>query len=201
MFNIILSHCKDFATQRQLLLLEDDLIYSRENDKLCVFDYIVFETKFNLYRYGYDCITEKIAYGNKSLGINYDDCEIYFIFYEKDIIQRKICYYYCNGQKESDYSYINGKLHGRFVEYHENGVIKTIIHYKDDKKHGEFIYYYENGNKNSECNFVNGKIHGKEITYDINGNKKLERHYVDGIRIRLIRYDKNGNIIEQINLD
>lgn len=107
MFRVIASHCKDFATQKQLLLLGDSLIFSRANKQLCLHDDIIFIS----YDRPFDKnIIEMIIYGDKSFEIDYGKYIIIFTFYENNSIKSKYGYHY-NGQK--------------YIYYHENGNKKS----------------------------------------------------------------------------
>lgn len=63
--------------------------------------------------------------------------------------------------------YIDGRKHGRWITYHENGVIGLDINYKEGKYFGPWKAYRINGNLWAEGNF-NSKNIGtmKEYNYD-----------------------------------
>lgn len=46
-------------------------------------------------------------------------------------------------------------MEGRFIEYFENGTIKSIVTYKNDELNGESIYYNENGIITKQENYIN----------------------------------------------
>ena len=61
--------------------------------------------------------------------------------------------------------YIDGRKHGRWITYHENGVIGLDINYKKGKYFGPWIAYRINGNLWAEGNF-NSKNIGTMKEYD-----------------------------------
>jgi hypothetical protein len=61
-----------------------------------------------------------------------------------------------DGRKIEETQYVNGKEHGKYIEYHANGNKRIICEYKDGKEHGKYIEYHANGNKRVECNYVDG---------------------------------------------
>jgi hypothetical protein len=70
---------------------------------------------------------------------------------------------------------------------------------KNGKRHGSYITYYDNGNKNIETVYVNGILHGYYAVYNENGNKWIESAYVDGKRHgHYITYTANGVMIDDV---
>jgi len=63
-----------------------------------------------------------------------------------------------------------GKKHGKFVFWHENGQIHAIHHYKNGLAHGLSISYYKNGNMYHSAYYVDGEIVGKKRRWDEDGN-------------------------------
>ena len=58
--------------------------------------------------------------------------------------------------------------------------MKLEAHYKDGREHGSFKQWYENGQQRAQSNFVNGKKEGSEYTWDKGGRLKSELLYKDG---------------------
>ena len=96
--------------------------------------------------------------------------------------------YLDDGSKGIETPYVQGKIHGTRISYHEDGRIEfptseiprrrtksKEISYVDDKEHGTAIGYYEDGSKHWEAQYVDGKMHGKEISYREDGSK-ASRH-------------------------
>ena len=60
-----------------------------------------------------------------------------------------------NGNLINEVEYLNGMLHGKWIDYYFSGNISSITIYEFDKKEGLSIYYYENGYKKSETLYEN----------------------------------------------
>ena len=56
-----------------------------------------------------------------------------------------VSYYTLNGAVQNKANYINGKLHGEVIEYHENGKISRIVSFRDGKCQGEVLEFHPNG--------------------------------------------------------
>jgi antitoxin component YwqK of YwqJK toxin-antitoxin module len=54
-------------------------------------------------------------------------------------------------------SFKDGKLHGKWVMYYENGQLWIKENYVNGERHGESVQYHENGQLKSKENYVNGK--------------------------------------------
>lgn len=109
----------------------------------------------------------------------------------------------------------NGKRYGKWIEYYENGKIKSIGHYNGDLPDGHWRYYFEDGSLAEEgvyrkgliegvwkyycinqqirkiSNFVDGKLDGISVEYDCNGDTILILEYDYGL--------KNGRYIRKVN--
>jgi antitoxin component YwqK of YwqJK toxin-antitoxin module len=69
----------------------------------------------------------------------------------------------------SKYFIFNGKIEGKYVQYHKNGQLEKICNYRNGKKEGEYKEYHENGKIWIICNFKNGLKEGKYKIYDVWG--------------------------------
>ena len=79
-------------------------------------------------------------------------------FYINHKVDGSAKYWYKNGQLHKKHHYNKGLKSGTWKEYYESGKIKTIHHYnKDGRIHGLFVSYYENGQKRMEQVFENGR--------------------------------------------
>lgn len=63
----------------------------------------------------------------------------------------------------------NGKLHGNWIEYYENGQIKEKYNYNNGKLHGKYLFYYENGQFKKRYYYKKGNLDKICIDYDITG--------------------------------
>ena len=80
------------------------------------------------------------------------------------------------GRTKYEYTYLNGKLHGRSV------------------------CYYSDGSTNWEALYIKGK-RVFSSTYRLNGSKYRQTGYVNGNAMWQIRWDKDGNLIEKETYD
>ncbi len=76
--------------------------------------------------------------------------------------------------------YENGKLHGDFKEYFENGKTKTTGSYKNGKKHGVWESYHVDGGKMSLERYKDGIRHGWCIAYTKSGKEEGRKYYYYG---------------------
>ena len=55
-------------------------------------------------------------------------------------------------------SFKNGKKHGPWVSYHDNGRLEYKVTFKDDKEDGPWVGFHQNGNVNEKLTgtFKNG---------------------------------------------
>tara|TARA_R110002050_G_scaffold204522_4_gene340197 strand:+ start:124593 stop:126782 length:2190 start_codon:yes stop_codon:yes gene_type:complete len=83
---------------------------------------------------------------------------------------KKIEYYY-DDVKQKEYTLLNGKFHGEFKEYHENGKIKKVLNYVNDAINGKVHLYNELGLITQEFSMVNDKLSGLSTTYYYDDNK------------------------------
>lgn len=88
----------------------------------------------------------------------------------------------------------DGKLDGKLVRYHENGLPSSFEEFNG----GEIIsrkQTYENGKIYTVEKFKNGKYDGEQIEYHLNGNYADKIFYKDGKPEGLwVAYYENGNI-------
>jgi len=113
--------------------------------------------------------------------------------------------YYLNGKKEGEGYLFNGKLKGKRLLFHLNGIISDEVEYDNGISNGTEKRYYENGVlmqkgefKNGKeigiwemfhqngllkqrSNFVNGKMDGESVSYYSTGQIKGKNIYVNGI--------------------
>jgi antitoxin component YwqK of YwqJK toxin-antitoxin module len=118
-----------------------------------------------------------------------------------------------------DIDFVNGKIHGNYIHYYANGLIKMICKFENNKICGEFRSYHSDGKEAVKCNYIDGLICGEYIynryytivTNYINGkedgiryryyNNKLSAtyEYKKGKKNGLMKvYDKNNVVIDII---
>jgi antitoxin component YwqK of YwqJK toxin-antitoxin module len=112
----------------------------------------------------------------------------------------KIRYYDPSGFKIQETDYKNGKLHGKKIVWHSNGLRNREIHYKHDEVHGKFIEWYPNGMKATEGNYKNGLHHGKYAGWFKSGIKQWEANYKNGQQHgKYTDWYEDGNIKWQVD--
>ena len=73
--------------------------------------------------------------------------------------------------------FINGKKHGEWLTYHQNGQLSELINYKDGKWHGLRELFYPNGQKWIKENFKEGKRNGLSEAYNPTGELSSKVNY------------------------
>lgn len=94
-------------------------------------------------------------------------------------------------------SYKNKKREGNWVEYHPNGLVKSITPYVNGKIEGLYVELGNNGTLEKRCQYHNGMRHGeyKEFNY---ATVKEERTYVNDKLEGLVKvYYPNGKLMEE----
>jgi hypothetical protein len=86
-------------------------------------------------------------------------------------------------------SFKNGKKHGPWVSYHDNGQLRNKGTFKNGKKNGKkngpWVKYHENGQLRYKGTFKNAKKDGPWVGFHQNGNvnEKLTGTFKNGVRI------------------
>ncbi|MDP6134565.1 MAG: toxin-antitoxin system YwqK family antitoxin [Candidatus Marinimicrobia bacterium] len=102
---------------------------------------------------------------------------------------------YENGQKEKENTYKDGKLNGKWTEWHSNGQKSKEGTYKDGLNNGNWTEWYNNGQKKIEEAYKDGKLDGKTIRWYENGQKAIEGAYKDGkLNGKWIRWADDGSL-------
>ena len=91
--------------------------------------------------------------------------------------------YYENGQIKIYSNYINGVLDGSYRHYYENGQIEVDRNYINGELDGIYKSYYENGQIKLDCNGKNGEIEGVYKSYYESGNLKNQFNYKNGSKV------------------
>ena len=91
-----------------------------------------------------------------------------------------VSYYTLNGAVQNKANYINGKLHGEVIEYHENGKIARKLNFTDGKCQGEVLEFHSNGQIAKKMTYVNGIPNGELIKFHENGVIEAKTNYIEG---------------------
>jgi antitoxin component YwqK of YwqJK toxin-antitoxin module len=83
-------------------------------------------------------------------------------------------------------SFRNGKKHGPWVSYHDNGKLDYKGTYKDGKQHGPWVWFYDNGQLRFKGTYKNGEWDGPWVTYNKDGtkDKKNTGTYKNGKKVK-----------------
>ena len=102
--------------------------------------------------------------------------------------------YFCGYLRYEYYRRFN-RIHGKHIEYHENGSLKCETEYFDGIRQGHCINYYDNGNKLRDTYYLNDMRNGKTIWFYENGLKAREFDMKnDEIYGEVIEYNKVGTL-------
>ncbi len=92
-------------------------------------------------------------------------------------------YYYDNGAKSSEVSYMGEdgvEADARF--FHHNGAVMGEGRYKNQKKEGEWKYYDDQTVLSSIEHYKDGKLHGISKVYFLDGTLAASIPYADGLK-------------------
>ena len=78
---------------------------------------------------------------------------------------------------------IDGKKHGLWRFWYENGQLKVESNYVDGKGEGFWRRLYKNGRERNEGFYVEGKRHGFWRFWYANGQLRCEGEYVNGEKV------------------
>tara|TARA_R110000823_G_scaffold61753_1_gene146954 strand:- start:214 stop:699 length:486 start_codon:yes stop_codon:yes gene_type:complete len=92
------------------------------------------------------------------------------------------------------WTYKDGKEHGPFEAYHENGQLQEKQTYKDGKRHGPYekYVYHENGQLSGKVTFKDDKRHGPTEWYYKNGQLEWKGTYKDGKLVSAACFTETG---------
>jgi antitoxin component YwqK of YwqJK toxin-antitoxin module len=101
--------------------------------------------------------------------------------------------FYASGKIEEVQFYKDGKLHGEYLFYNEDGILIEKGNFNNGIREGEYHFYYNSGKIERKGNYKNEKIHGKVEQWSENGNKEFESNYINGVLNGVFKnYGENG---------
>lgn len=109
-----------------------------------------------------------------------------------DVKNGLFVYYYPDGSKMIECTFINNAVNGIFTEWHQNGQIKSRIGYKNGRYHGSFLTWDSNGNPVLSVMYREGELHGKFVSFYPNGQKVREDVYSRGTLRKKRCFTENG---------
>lgn len=89
---------------------------------------------------------------------------------KKDRTLIKEITYYPNQQKQSEGEIKEGKMHGKWSFWFQNGQLWTVAYYQENIEHGEQTVWHDNGNKYYQGSFEDGVRTGIWKFWDSSGN-------------------------------
>lgn len=54
--------------------------------------------------------------------------------------------------------FVDGKQHGEYIEYFQNGNISYKYSFKNGVEDGEWVWYNEDGSIQRKCNYLDGQL-------------------------------------------
>lgn len=91
-------------------------------------------------------------------------------------------YYYENGQKSEEKTFVNGTVEGNIFHYYESGVLSQTVRSVNGHYEGKGLSYFENGQLSSEVFYHNNKFDGICKWYYENGQpSSIETYEADSL--------------------
>ena len=110
--------------------------------------------------------------------------------------------YHENGIHRRIGYYKNGEMYGPWATYYETGLTKSVIEYDEDEYHGTYIEYFEDGSVNVRCKYDNGCRDGEYVQFYENGDYYRKISYENGhLHGSAIYYYPSGDIEESVQYD
>ena len=94
----------------------------------------------------------------------------------------------------------NGKKHGLWEYYHDNGQLSSKVNYENGKQHGLWEYYFDNGQLRYKANYLNGKPHGLWEDYWRNGQLHYRKEYDNGVEVQPVKELTMDEIAEKFGI-
>lgn len=82
---------------------------------------------------------------------------------------------------------------GLAYDKYENGNIESYFYVEQ----GKYVEFYSNGNVNKIGHMSKNAADGYQVEFFENGKKKYESECVAGREMTYIKYDENGNVVEE----
>ena len=106
--------------------------------------------------------------------------------------------WYENGQKQREGNSKDGELDGKWTVWYENGQKMSEEYFRDGKPYGLLTGWYENGQKSTEGIWNEFGPHGLRTSWYPNGQKSGKTLYEDGVKISQECWDESGDECECI---
>jgi antitoxin component YwqK of YwqJK toxin-antitoxin module len=94
--------------------------------------------------------------------------------------------------------FVDGKQHGEYIEYFQNGNVNYKYSFKNGIEDGEWIWNNEAGQLLKKENYKDGQLNGEWITYYDNGQIRVKGQFENGEEVgEWFAYDEEGNQVER----
>tara|TARA_Y100000768_G_C23963301_1_gene676560 strand:+ start:159 stop:1337 length:1179 start_codon:yes stop_codon:yes gene_type:complete len=208
-----------FPDRKQILFNGEGFYYRiKKSHQYNLVDSIVYEVHDSLKNGLYEHWTIEKSPSNTTIKICFKKG-----YYYNNLPYGQEVTYYPNGDVFQIREYIDGKIHGFFIEFHPNKSIQRIGYYRHGEKSGEWKYYSENGLLSKKENYKNGSLHGGfetyfplsgilktkgqyktreisfKVTYNNSNEVKIKNEKVDSKEGTWYYYNKTGNIEKEHN--
>jgi hypothetical protein len=102
--------------------------------------------------------------------------------------------WYSNGTPWYEHTWLNGKQHGRDLQWNDRGQLIEEKHWKDGYLHGPYRRWYASGQLAEEANYHHARLHGTLTGWFRNGQKSIAVEYSHGEREGLfVAWHANGS--------
>ena len=97
--------------------------------------------------------------------------------YKDELRHGKATYYFKNGSKQKEYTYVDGKLEGITRQWSYKGTLMSSIEFSNDMMNGKALYYDDEGKLQEELHYKNDSLHGLYRLFYPNGEIQIEGEY------------------------
>jgi len=88
-------------------------------------------------------------------------------------IKTHISYHPDGKQKLSETEWLNGKRHGKFLRWYENGDLEEACTWKYGQRHGQYNAWFPFGVKKEESKWYHGLCHGQYKRWVLTGSTRV----------------------------
>ncbi len=88
---------------------------------------------------------------------------------------------------------------GYWEFWYSNGQKKVEGSYVEGLKNGEWTYWYSDGTLRMKSNYIMDEMDGMNYWYFESGQKKKEALYRNGVYLQKTEWDEKGKIVEATN--
>jgi len=105
-----------------------------------------------------------------------------------------------NGTIKIEGQYVNGSKSGLFSKYFKDGTLNVSVNYRDDKKHGKLKHYNRKSRLILCAPYRNGKKCGTQKEWHPNGKIKARYSFIDDRLVGVVKHwHSNGNMFQEFH--